>query len=288
MLNPNLDLTAQALAYIEANLSGRLNLEHIADALHYSKFHLHRSFNQTLGQTLHSYAKRRQLTEAARLLVDSELPILEIALSSGYASQQAFSDVFKAMYKSSPAEFRAKGIFYPLQLPVRLQTAPPTETFSLADLRAAQEADIPAWLALMRQTVDGYPCLDEAEYLAKLRQYIASRQALILRAGQTALGVMTYSAAAGSIDFLAIHPQHRRQGLNQLFVAKLHRELLPGHALSLTTYRAGDKADIGWREEYRRLGFQEAELLVEFGYPTQRFRLPAAAKEATLYAANHA
>ena len=99
---------------------------------------------------------------------------------------------------------------------------------------------------------------------------------------------MTFSVATDSIDFLAIHPQYRNLGLTQLFIAKLSQELQPGHALSLTTYRAGDKADTGWRNEYRRLGFQEAELLVEFGYPTQRFKLPTQTKEAMAYAANHA
>lgn len=288
MPNSNISLTAQAIAYIEANLNNRLDLTSIANALHYSKFHLHRTFNQTLGLTLHAYAQRRQLTEAARLLTASRLPITEIALSSGYASQQAFSDVFKAMYKTSPADFRARNFFYPLQLPLRLQNAATGADFSLADLKPAQAADIPAWLDLARLTIDGFPCLEEAEYLAKLRQYIDRKQALILYDQQTAIGVMTFSAAAGSIDFLAIHPQYRHLGLNRLFVDKLHQELLPGRTLSLTTYRAGDKADTGWRQEYRRLGFQEAELLVEFGYPTQRLRLPARTKEATLYAANQA
>ncbi len=288
MPKPNISLTTQAINYIEANLNSRLDLTTIANALHYSKFYLHRTFNQTLGLTLHSYAQRRQLTEAARLLVNSTLPIIEIALNSGYASQQAFSDIFKAMYKISPAEFRAKEFFYPLQLPAQLKTAITPIKFKLSDIKPAQTADIPAWLDLVNLTVDGYPCLKKTEYLTKLQQYINSQQALVLQIGQTAIGAMTFSVATDSIDFLAIHPQYRNLGLTQLFIAKLSQELQPGHALSLTTYRAGDKADTGWRNEYRRLGFQEAELLVEFGYPTQRFKLPAQTKEAMAYAANHA
>lgn len=45
------------------------------------------------------------------------------------------------------------------------------------------------------------------------------------------------------------------------------------------TYRAGDKADTGWREEYRRFGFAEWELLVEYVCPAQRFVLPSKNKE---------
>ena len=50
-------------------------------------------------------------------------------------------------------------------------------------------------------------------------------------------------------------------------------ELVTGKNLTITTYREGDKADTGQRQEIKKLGFAEAELLVEFGYPTQRFVL---------------
>jgi len=89
------------------------------------------------------------------------------------------------------------------------------------------------------------------------------------------------SPDTGNIDFLAVHPQYRHLGITKLFLDKLADELLYGKEITLTTYRAGDKADTGWREEYRRLGFAERELLVEYGYPTQRFVLPPKNKEET-------
>ena len=73
--------------------------------------------------------------------------------------------------------------------------------------------------------------------------------------------------------------QYRHLGITKLFLDKLADELLYGKEITLTTYRAGDKADTGWREEYRHLGFTERELLVEYGYPTQRFVLPLKNKE---------
>ena len=45
----------------------------------------------------------------------------------------------------------------------------------------------------------------------------------------------------------------------------------PDQSISITTFRKGDKADPGYRAVYQALGFAEAELLVEYGYPTQRF-----------------
>ena len=86
-----------AIGYIEGHLEDKLELETVAEAVHYSKYHLHRQFSETTGMTIHDYIKRRQLTEGASLLAFSEKPILEIALVCGYESQQAFSSVFKAM-----------------------------------------------------------------------------------------------------------------------------------------------------------------------------------------------
>ena len=78
----------------------------IAGAIHYSKYHLHRLFAETVGMTVHDYVQRRQLTEAAKLLIFSDKPILEIAFQCGYESQQSFSAAFKSMYKLPPAAYR--------------------------------------------------------------------------------------------------------------------------------------------------------------------------------------
>ena len=59
----------------------------------------------------------------------------------------------------------------------------------------------------------------------------------------------------------------------------LMKELLKGKEISITTYREGDKADTGYRKEIKGLGFAEAELLVEYGYPTQRFILQQEERE---------
>ncbi|MCB5941677.1 hypothetical protein LJB68_08960 [bacterium 210820-DFI.6.52] len=47
----------------------------------------------------------------------------------------------------------------------------------------------------------------------------------------------------------------------------------PGSPLYLTTFRAGDRADPGYRAAFLRLGFVEGPLRVEFGYPTQQMIL---------------
>ena len=74
-----------------------------------------RTFSMTTGMTIHDYLRRRQLTEAAKMLSFSNKSILEIALLTGYENQQSFSKIFKSMYKHSPDSFRKNQLFYPLQ-----------------------------------------------------------------------------------------------------------------------------------------------------------------------------
>ena len=264
-----------AIDYIENHLCEKLELETVAKGVQYSKYHLHRIFTDMLGLTIHDYVRRRQLTEAAKLLVFSGKPILEIALSAGYESQQSFTDSFKAMYKKSPGAYRAEKAFYPLQLRYILQENP----ISLKGNRwqekivLATEEDIPQWMELVHLVIDGFPHLDEQEYLGQLEMYIKNGWALILKNRDTAVGIMALQEQTGSIDFFGVHPQYRNCGIAKAFCDKALHELTQAAQLSVTTFRAGDKADTGYRQIWENLGFAEAELLVEFGYPTQRFIL---------------
>lgn len=82
-MSKNVVRIISVIGYIEQNLSEKLDLELIANAMHYSKYHLHHIFTDTVGMTIHDYVQRRKLTEAAKLLVFSDMPILEIALTAG-------------------------------------------------------------------------------------------------------------------------------------------------------------------------------------------------------------
>lgn len=260
--------------YIEANLDSKLDLEMIAEAVHYSKYHLHRLFTSTVGMTIHDYVQRRQLTEAAKLLVFSDRPIIEVAFICGYESQQAFSSAFKSMYKRSPAKFRENQEFYPLQLRFTLHRNMTNKVFTKDDICLAKKADVPAWIDLMRLVIDGYPVMNEADYINAITKSIDEKRALVLKDGRILVGAMAFSWQYGCIDFLGINPQYSRQGIQKLFLDALMEIYLPGQEISMTTYREGDKADTGHRDLLKQLGFAERELLIEFGYPTQRFVLP--------------
>ena len=276
MPNKQIRNIASVIAYIEAHLTQKLNLDILAEAMHYSKYHLHRIFTDTVGLTIHDYIQRRRLSEAAKLLIFSEKSVLDIALLAGYESQQAFTDAFTRMYKLPPAKYRENEEFYPLQLRFEFEG-----TYRMLnekkevsyDICFAAEEDIPCWMELVKLVVDGFPNLQEEAYRQVLREKIKVKEALILKDEETAIGIMLFTSETGSIDFMACHPLYKKKGIPKAFLDKVLNELVTGKNLTITTYREGDKADTGQRQEIKKLGFAEAELLVEFGYPTQRFVL---------------
>lgn len=96
---------------------------------------------------------------------------------------------------------------------------------------------------------------------------------MILTDNAIAIALMSINYHTGSIDFFGVHPLYRKYGITKMFLDKVMNELLIDKNISVTTFRKGDKADTGYRKAYKELGFAEAELLVEFGYPTQKLVL---------------
>lgn len=268
------------IEYIENNLTEKMDLSMIAKAVGYSKYHLHRMFVNMVGLSIHDYVQRRQLTESAKLLVFSDKPIIEISLIAGYESQQSFTNVFKQMYKKTPNEYRLNEEFYPLQLRFDLKNTALqklSEKKIRENIRFATFSDISAWLDLVSLIIDGFPNLNEEEYLSQLKKSITEKRSLILKDNEVAIAIMSINYHTGSIDFFGVHPLYRHCGVAKLFLDKVMNELLIDKDIIVTTFREGDKADTGYRKAYKELGFSEAELLVEFGYPTQKFVLSSKA-----------
>lgn len=117
MSDSSLTCINSVIAYIEDHLNGNLDLGTVAAAVHYSKYHLHRVFSETVGMTLHDYANRRQLTEAAKLLVFSNKQIIEIASICGYESQQSFTTAFKLLSSSGEIHSAEETISRRIQSP---------------------------------------------------------------------------------------------------------------------------------------------------------------------------
>ncbi len=95
-------IVEKTAAYIDGHLKEDLSLERLAKEMHYSKFYLERVFKENMGCTVYQYIKRRRLTEAARELLETDKPIVEIAFEARYSTQQAFTLAFRQVYACTP------------------------------------------------------------------------------------------------------------------------------------------------------------------------------------------
>lgn len=94
--------------YIDDNLSQALLLNELASIANFSPFHFHRLFQAWVGETPADYLRRRRLEAGAmRLAAQPRSTVLEVALSVGFGSAEAFSRAFKARYGEAPARWRS-------------------------------------------------------------------------------------------------------------------------------------------------------------------------------------
>ncbi len=92
--------------YVESHLSTAMSLDDIAAAAGLSKFTLTRTFLATTGHTVLAYVRARRLTEAVKLLQRGAPRVLDVALSVGYGSHEAFSRAFRGHFGVTPGEIR--------------------------------------------------------------------------------------------------------------------------------------------------------------------------------------
>ncbi len=116
----------RALAFVESHLAEPFELDDVAEAVGLSRYHLHRIFSATLGDTLKAYVRKRRLTVAARSLRQTERGVLQVALEAGYQSQEAFTRAFRLYFGHPPGRYRTMpaGRAWPGLHPIDLAALP--------------------------------------------------------------------------------------------------------------------------------------------------------------------
>ena len=73
-----------------------------------SEAHFARSFKEAFGLPPHRYLLTRRIERATALLRDTDLPITDVAFSTGWRSLGTFGRTFRDVTGKSPGEFRAR------------------------------------------------------------------------------------------------------------------------------------------------------------------------------------
>jgi len=101
----------QAMQWIEEHYTEDIQLEHIAESLHLSKYYLSRIFQRETGGNLSDYIVARRIKQACRLLYTTAYSVEQIASYVGFRNVSHFIRIFKKVMGTTPLQYRiaAKG-----------------------------------------------------------------------------------------------------------------------------------------------------------------------------------
>lgn len=93
---------------MEAHLAEPLSLLEIADGAGLSRRQIERLFRQEMGRSPARYYLEIRLDRARHLLIQSTMPVVEVAVACGFVSASHFSKCYRELYNRSPQQERAE------------------------------------------------------------------------------------------------------------------------------------------------------------------------------------
>lgn len=106
--NMQLDRLSHITSYIQANYREDLTLEGVARIFGFSPAYLSRMFQKYAGINYKSYVQELRTEAGYRLLLNTVVPVGEIALECGFPDSRSFAKAFRRRYGMAPAEYRKK------------------------------------------------------------------------------------------------------------------------------------------------------------------------------------
>ena len=98
----------EMVSYIQQNFTGKILLKEFGEQFHLSEKYISRYFKEHFHITISQYVTYLRLEHAKHLLQDTDIPVTEVAMQSGYQNVSYFIRSFKKMYGMSPLKYRNK------------------------------------------------------------------------------------------------------------------------------------------------------------------------------------
>ncbi|MCA0941987.1 AraC family transcriptional regulator [Salipiger pacificus] len=98
----------QAQEMLMAGLDERASIARIAETLEMSRNAFFKSFRETVGLSPYQWLLSQRVDHARRLLLTTDLPLVEIALTCGFSDQSHFTRIFKRLEGTSPGRWRQR------------------------------------------------------------------------------------------------------------------------------------------------------------------------------------
>jgi len=106
-------LARRVCDYIESHFDQKISLDSLAAMAGLSRDHFARAFHQSVGMPPHSYLLQRRLDHVERMLRETQLPLSQIALATGFSDQSHLARHFRRQTGMSPSDARWRELTTP-------------------------------------------------------------------------------------------------------------------------------------------------------------------------------
>jgi AraC-like DNA-binding protein/quercetin dioxygenase-like cupin family protein len=100
------DRLARLFEYVRLNYAERISIEQATQLVHMSQAQFMKVFKKVSGMTFVAHVTRVRITNAMRLLRETDLTIAEVASRTGFSDQSYFDRRFRQAFGKSPREWR--------------------------------------------------------------------------------------------------------------------------------------------------------------------------------------
>ncbi len=98
----------RVLEHMRDNLESEIRVADLAGLVRLSEGYFGRAFRRTVGMSPHAYLRTLRIERAQTLLQANDLPLAEVALAVGYASQSSFGLAFRRTTGLSPKAWQRR------------------------------------------------------------------------------------------------------------------------------------------------------------------------------------
>ncbi|WP_395062194.1 helix-turn-helix domain-containing protein [Flavobacterium sp.] len=96
----------QSIKYINENISEKIKISDLAKKTRWESQHYNRLFTQYIGVTPYKYIIDKKIDKAKTLLIDTNLPVIQVSFDIGFKSHSNFCSIFKKATGKTPKDYR--------------------------------------------------------------------------------------------------------------------------------------------------------------------------------------
>jgi AraC-like DNA-binding protein/ligand-binding sensor protein len=106
---PHASAMRKAEAFIKENFTRKISLHEVAKIAGLSAPYFSTIFKEEMGENLSKYINRQRVQKASKMLLETDLPLIEISNACCFDDQSWFSKIFKSFTGISPSKYRSEG-----------------------------------------------------------------------------------------------------------------------------------------------------------------------------------